>query len=101
LQRSDRPQQPPPITARRSSGSSRADNAVESTRSQNSTVSCRRSAAAGGSAAGGGTAPSCSAAIAFSSFNRGPSGMPRVARWASVSSGSTSASISFSRNAGS
>jgi hypothetical protein len=34
----------PAFTARRSSGSSRADSAVEPTRSQNITVSCRRSA---------------------------------------------------------
>jgi hypothetical protein len=35
------------MTSRRSSGSSRADSAVEPTRSQNITVSCRRSASAG------------------------------------------------------
>ena len=35
------------MTSRRSSGSSRAESAVEPTRSQNSTVSCRRSAARG------------------------------------------------------
>ena len=35
------------MTSRMSSGSSRADIAVEPTRSQNMTVSCRRSAASG------------------------------------------------------
>src|SRR5262249_34238270 len=40
----------------RSSGSSRADNAVEPTRSQNITVSCRRSASMGGAGASGAAA---------------------------------------------
>jgi hypothetical protein len=63
---------------RRSSGSSRADNGVEPTRSQNNTVSDRRSASAavaeigagaaeGCSAGDDGSVPSRSAAIAFSS----------------------------------
>ena len=40
------------MTSRMSSGSSRADSAVEPTRSQNITVSWRRSAASGGAARG-------------------------------------------------
>jgi len=72
------------MTARRSSGSSLVDSAVEPTRSQNITVSCRLSAsevvaetAAGmseGCSERRGAAPPRSAAIAFSSLRRGPRG---------------------------
>ena len=88
---------------RMSSGSSRADIAVEPTRSQNITVSCRRSAA---SALGSETGPAerldppagtLRLAIALRSRFRCPSGTPSFSRSASVSSGRTSASISLSR----
>ena len=68
------------ITSRRSSGSMRADRAVEPTKSENITVTWRRSAVscAFGSmlAAGSGAALVVSAVIAASIFRRGPSGTP-------------------------
>ncbi len=81
------------MTSRRSSGSSRAESAVEPTRSQNITVSCRRSASAGAgasrdaavTAAAGTAAPS--AAIASSSRRRCPTEVtPRSFRSSAVSS---------------
>ena len=81
--------------------------AVEPTRSQNITVSCRRSASAGAgasrgaavAAAAGASAPS--AAMASSSLRRWPTEVtPSSIRSSAVSFGSTSPSISLSRNAG-
>ena len=68
------------MTSRKSSGSSRADSAVEPTRSQNITVSCRRSASARCPPACGGDAAEAaaarwvppSAAIAARSLRRWP-----------------------------
>ena len=75
-----------------SSGSSRADKAVEPTRSTNITVSCRRSASCrvlGPGGVGGASRPFSdpSDAIARSNFLRGPSGRPSFSRSASVKSG--------------
>jgi hypothetical protein len=95
------------MIARKSSGSSRADKAVEPTRSQNITVSWRRSAVfSRGPTSGAIGALICSAVgalvpnalMAFNNRLRGPSGMPIFSRSPSVSSGNTSSSISFSRN---
>src|SRR5712691_6409342 len=90
------------MIARRSSGSKRADSAVEPTRSQNITVSWRRSAALPrdgvGSATGWG-AGSPSAAIALSMILRWPRRTPSFSRSASLNSGRTSSSMALSRNA--
>ena len=93
------------MISRMSSGSSRADIAVEPTRSQNITVSCRRSAASVRRLTGQ-RGPSASAAvsveprlaIALRRRLRCPKDTPNFSRSPSVSSGRTSASMSFWRN---
>jgi hypothetical protein len=61
------------------SGSSRADSAVEPTKSQNITVSCRRSAAAGGGVSGVASVWAPSAAMASSNRRRWPTSVtPRI-----------------------
>src|SRR3954447_6030441 len=88
-------------SSRISSGSSRAESAVEPTRSTNITVSWRRSAPTAGSGASpGGAAPARRAAIASSSRRRWPTDvMPMSLRSSAVSLASRSASTSLSRNA--
>ena len=82
-----------------SSGSSRADSAVEPTRSQNMTVSWRRSAE---SALAGAADGAFSASIADINLRRCPTAAtPRSLRSSSVSFGSTSPPIALSRNAAS
>ena len=92
------------ITSRRSSGSRRAESAVEPTRSQNITVSCRRSASADAERAlpmPAGTSGR-SAAIASSNRRRCPTKpTPRSFRSSGVRLGNTLSSISLARNAGS
>ena len=91
------------MTSRRSSGSMRADSAVEPTKSENITVTWRRSAAsrALGSIAGcgdTGKAPA-SSAIASSSFLRWPNDTtPMSLRSSLVSRPSSSMSMSLARN---
>jgi hypothetical protein len=93
------------MTSRRSSGSSRAESAVEPTRSQNITVSCRRSAVAVtvttlGFATGSGLPSLRNAAIAPSNLRRCPTRLtPRSFRSSVVSSGNTAISIALSRKA--
>src|SRR5215469_8200702 len=95
------------MTARRSSGSRRAESSVEPTRSQNMTVSWRRSAsldtvvvARSGKTSGAGRPPSI-AAMASSSRRRCPiEATPSSRRSSAVSRRNTSPSISLSRNAG-
>ena len=89
------------MSSRRSSGSSRAESAVEPTRSTNITVSCRRSAPTVGTVSAMATvsrAPRWAGQVrlrpqgraALSSLLRSPSEMPSFSRSASVSSGRTS-----------
>ena len=93
------------MTSRMSSGSSRADNAVEPTRSQNITVSWRRSAASVDEGVGDGplgSATICAGpklAIALRSRLRSPKGTPSFSMSLSVRSGRTSGPIFASRNA--
>ena len=102
------------MTSRRSSGSMRAESAVEPTKSENITVTWRRSARSSGGALGAldvvaasteGALPLASlrrAAMASSSFTRCPSAVtPSSFRCSSVRLGRTVSSISFSRNAAS
>ena len=110
------------MTSRRSSGSSRAESAVEPARSQNSTVTCRRSAEPAsrseadcgtdgpmvgeGLGAGIAAAPEAngarSAAAAASSLRRCPTAATPISfRSSAVRSGSTEVSTRLSRNAAS
>ena len=102
------------MTSRRSSGSMRAESAVEPTKSENITVTWRRSARSSGEALGAldvvaasaeGALPLASvrrAAIASSSLRRCPSAAtPSSFRSSAVRLGRTVSSISFSRNAAS
>src|ERR1700720_157046 len=93
------------ISSRRSSGSTRAEGAVEPTRSQNITVSCRRSAppeiAAEVNAVVTCDASLRRAASAASSFRRWPIELtPRPSKSSAVNSGSTSASMWLAAKAG-
>ena len=102
------------MTSRRSSGSMRAERAVEPTRSENITVTWRRSARSSGEALGAldpvatsaaGALPLASAlrtAIASRSLRRCPSAAtPSSFRSSAVRLGRTVSSISLSRNAAS
>ena len=103
------------MTWRMSSGSRRAESAVEATRSQNMTVSWRRSAVSRAASAGeglrdrGARATSSGAAdgvfspsIADMILSRWPTeATPRSFRSSTVSLGSTASSMSLSRNAAS
>src|ERR1700757_2769958 len=71
------------MTARRSSGSSRADSAVEPTRSQNITVSCRRSAASTrGVGATGAAAPPIGLPQPPQNLAAGSFSKPQAGHWA-------------------
>src|SRR5580704_11120107 len=102
------------MTSRRSSGSMRAERAVEPTKSENITVTWRRSARASGAALGALDAVATSAeaalplasarraAIASRSLRRCPNAAtPSSFRSSAVRPGRTVSSISFSRNAAS
>ena len=90
------------IISRISSGSIRAESAVEPTKSENITVTCRRSASLRGAgvviSGETGVCPVLSAATALNSLSLAPSGRPSSRRCSSVRSQSTSASIALSRN---
>ena len=98
------------MTSRRSSGSMRAESAVEPTKSENITVTWRRSARSSGGALGAldvvvastdGALPLASlrrAAMASSSFTRCPNdATPSSFRFSCVRLGRTVSSMSFSR----
>jgi len=94
-----------PMTARISSGSSRADSAVEPTRSANMTVSCRRAAkSVAVDASGVGDLESAAdgpdrSSIAVKSLRRSPTATtPSSFKSSVVNFGRTSASILFSLN---
>ena len=93
------------MTSRRSSGSKRAESAVEPTRSQNITVSCRRSASPFGARVTGVSASSPDAsvagtpkaAMASSSLRRWPTEVtPSSRKSSAVSRRKTAASMSLS-----
>ena len=102
------------MTSRKSSGSMRAESAVEPTKSENITVTWRRSARSSGCALGvldvvaastDGALPLASlrrAAMASSSFSRCPTAAtPSSFRFSCVRLGRTVSSMSFSRKAAS
>src|SRR4029077_5980142 len=72
------------MTSRRSSGSMRAESAVEPTKSENITVTWRRSASVRGAgvviSGEMGVCPVLSAATALNSLSRAPSGRPSIAQ---------------------
>src|ERR1700730_8231269 len=96
------------MTSRRSSGSIRAESAVEPTRSENITVTWRRAARSSGVALGGEDTASPEgsfarkAVMASRSLRRCPTiPTPKSFRSSAVRLGRTVSSISFSRNAAS
>jgi hypothetical protein len=97
------PDRRPRSRPRMSSGSRRAERAVEPARSENSTVSCLRSASACGEGPGSSEAAPAGdtggiVVCAAKTRLRSPSVKPSSRRSASVSDASTSRSMPFSRN---
>ena len=93
------------MTSRRSSGSMRAESAVEPTRSENITVTWRRSAVSWGfgsvnAGCGDTGAAPASSAIAANILRRCPSDMPIFSRSVSVKWRSTETSMSLSAKLG-